>query len=107
MLATAMDQSPMNAAYPRLGAEFELRQPSPDVARVVEQFGRVTALDPNDISARLDYARSLERFAHYREARKQYEEAIRLNDLMDPAEPERLRPHTLAQIRERIQSIPR
>ena len=89
-LRTAMDRSPMNPAYPRLMAEYELRQPSPDHQLVVPWFERAIALDPNDVAVHLDFAKALERLGQNGEARRQYAEALRLNDLMDPAEPERL-----------------
>jgi tetratricopeptide (TPR) repeat protein len=89
-LQTAIDRSPMNPAYPRLLAEYELRQSSPNQRAIIAAYQRVISLDPNDVSAHLDFARALERFGRNDEARREYEEALRLNDLMDPAEPERL-----------------
>jgi tetratricopeptide (TPR) repeat protein len=105
MIARARGASPMSPAYPRLRAAFELRQPSPDPQRVTDDFERVLALDPNDITARLDYAQTLERFGQRADARRQYARALELNDLMDPAEPERLPPARVGQIRSRIESL--
>ena len=102
MLGLATERSPMNPAYPRLLAEYELRQASPDQSLVAGAYERVVALDPNDVSAHLDFARALEKFGRNDDARRQYEEAIRLNDLMDPAEPERLSRHKIEEIRSTI-----
>jgi tetratricopeptide (TPR) repeat protein len=102
MLGLATDRSRMNPAYPRLLAEYELRQASPDQRAVIGAYERVIALDPNDVSAHLDFAGSLERFGRNDEARRQYEEALRLNDLMDAAEPERLPQAKIDEIRAAI-----
>ena len=102
MLGLATDRSPMNPAYPRLLAEYELRQASPDQRSIAGAYERVVALDPNDVSAHLDFARALEKFGRNDDALRQYEEALRLNDLMDPAEPERLPQQKLDEIRSTI-----
>jgi O-antigen ligase len=105
MLDRAQGDSPMSAAYPRLRAEFELRQSSPDAQRVIDDFERVLDLDPNDVAARLDFAQALERLGRPADARRQYARALELNDLLDPAEPERLPPARVEQIRARIRSL--
>jgi tetratricopeptide (TPR) repeat protein len=101
-LRSAIEASSTSAAFPRLRAEFELRQSSPDQGRVCADYERVIRLDPNDVSAHLDYAGALERFGRRDEARRQYEQAIRLNDLLDAAEPERLPAAKVNEIRKRI-----
>ncbi len=105
MITAAIDASPMNAAYVRLLADFERHQPAPDERRVLEAFDRVIALDPRDVSARLDYAGALERFGRNADAKQRYEEALRLNDLMDPAEPERLPKQRVEEIRAKLTAL--
>ena len=97
----------MNPAYHRLLAEYELRQPVPDQDIVARAFERALTLDPNDASAHLDFAHALERLGRNEEARVQYEEALRLNDLMDPAEPERLPQQKIDEIRSKVERLDR
>jgi O-antigen ligase len=102
MIRTAIAASPMTARSHHLLAEFELRQVAPDPMPAIAAFERVLVLDPMDISTRLDLARALESAGREGAARAQYQQALRLNDLLNPDEPERLPPAQVDRIRAAI-----
>jgi O-antigen ligase len=104
-LGRAIETSPISVAYVRLRAEFEEKLPNPDAQRVIADYERVIELDPNDLSAHLDFARVLERFGQRDRAREQYEEVLRRNELMNPDEPERLPPARIDEIKSRIEKL--
>jgi tetratricopeptide (TPR) repeat protein len=104
-LDRAIETSPMSVAYVRLRAQFEEKLPRPDAQRVITDYERAIELDPNDLSAHIDFARALERFGQRDRARERYEDALRRNDLMNPDEPERLPPAKIDDIRARIEQL--
>jgi O-antigen ligase/tetratricopeptide (TPR) repeat protein len=102
LLDLAIETNPMNAPYYRTRAEVELASPNADANRVKQDFEKVISLDPNDVSAHLDFADALVRLGLPQHAREQYQEALRYNDLLDPNEPKRLPQGTIDQIRQKI-----
>ncbi len=75
--------------------------------RTVELFGRAVELNPNDVEIRLNYAEALEHVGRGTDARDQILEALRFNDLLDPAEPKRLEPSRVEGLREKVKRWPR
>src|SRR5262249_14135477 len=86
----AVSADPTSVRYHRTLAEWELRQNHPNVAAFREEFEKALALDPNDVSARIDYAKSLEGLGLTAEAIDQYRIALQKNEQLAPDEPKRL-----------------
>lgn len=105
MLDAAISADPMSVQYYRARAEHELRQPQPDPRRVITDFEKVIALNPNDVLARCDFADVLALFGLRQRAIEQYRAALHCNDLLDPADPRRLTASQIADIQQRMQAI--
>jgi hypothetical protein len=106
-LRRAMAANPAAAAYPRRLAELEVRQDRPDPKPVQELFDRSLALDPNDVTARLDYARSLESLGLRAAASEQYEIALQKNEGLSKDEPKRLSGDEVKQVQQKIEQLTR
>ena len=110
LLDRAIRKNPMAAEYHLTRARFAARLPDAAGRRdaIRSDFDRALALNPNDVSIRLEYADLLKSFdtpADRAAARKQYEEALRFNDQLLANEPKRLTPEKVAEIRKTIEGL--
>ena len=60
MLDIAIATEPTNVSYRLTRAGYELRQPQPDQGAVRADFDAAVRLDPQNIHARLEYAKALQ-----------------------------------------------
>jgi O-antigen ligase len=102
-VAIARDPAFLGAYHYR--AIFELQLDEPD--RMSADFEKVLALNPNEVSLRLEYAHSLQLVGRPAEARRQYELALHYDDLLDTAEPKRLAAQRRDEIEKLMASLPR
>jgi tetratricopeptide (TPR) repeat protein len=110
MLEAAIAAQPTSVVYHLTLAQVELADASSptsasaDAARV--QYERALALDPQNVAARLDFARALEeKLARPREAAEQYRLALATNAAYHPDEPKRLKPADVERIEQRIATL--
>jgi hypothetical protein len=102
-LDAAIRANPADASYRSQLAAFEASLPNPDPARVRAGYDAALALDPANVPARLDYAKTLHEALHLpAEAKAQYQKALWFNDQLQPDEVERLSPEKVNQIRATI-----
>jgi O-antigen ligase len=101
-LARASAAEPMSATHHLTRARYErsLADAERDVSAMLAAYAHAVALNPMDLSIRLEYADTLESTGRLSEAQQQWREVLRINDLFDATEPERL---SASQI-ERIES---
>lgn len=104
-LDAAVAADPMNLSSRRLRANFELSLPAPDRDRAIADFEQLMRLNPNDVQARVEFAAALERFAQPDRAAGELAEALRLNDLLSPDEPKRLRAAEVERLRAEVQRL--
>jgi uncharacterized protein (TIGR02996 family) len=110
LIGIAIRRNPMQPAYYLARARYLLNGPEAKEKReqVRADFRRALALNPNEVSIRLEYADALKSFdtpADKAEAVKQYEEALRYNGLLNADEPKRLKGERVEQIRRTIDSL--
>ncbi len=101
-LSLAINGDRSNVGYYLNRAELEMRLGNRNGA--VEDFSRAIDLNPNDVAIRLQYAAALEKLGMFENARDEYQEALRYNDLLDATEPKRLSPEQVAGIQEKIRA---
>jgi len=77
-----------------------------EAQRMIADFDKVMELNPNEVSLRLEYARSLEMLHLLPEAKQQFELALSYNGLLDKNEPKRLSPDKAAEIEKEMNSLP-
>jgi O-antigen ligase len=97
--------NPTVGRYYRMLADIEKRSPSPNVPALRSAFDAALALDPNDVSAHLDYAETLEKLGLNSDALKQYRLALEKNSLLHPDEPKRLSQKKEDEIKARIERL--
>jgi tetratricopeptide (TPR) repeat protein len=102
-ISLAIDDNPSDVNFYLNRAELELRLNLGEQA--LRDFSRALELDPNEMSTRLQYAEALSRLSHTGEARQQYEQVLKSNDLLDAAEPKRLSPDEIADIQNKIAQL--
>lgn len=104
MIDRTIAMDPESATYPLWKARFELQATNlPDRVRSEVGFERALTLNPNDVGVRLEFADALAKpLQKPEQALKQYREALRYNDALNPDEPKRLRPEELAAVHEKI-----
>jgi tetratricopeptide (TPR) repeat protein len=100
----ATDRDPAYLAAYHLRAILNLQLG--DAKAMVEDFDEVMDLNPNEVALRLEYARALEMLHLPREAKKQYQLALKYDDQLDKAEPKRLSPSERADIAKEIAGLP-
>ena len=98
MLDLAIATDPATVSYLQSRAAYEMRLPSPDAEAVKRDYQKLLKLDPNNIAARIEFAEMLVKLGDPTGAAEQYREALRLNELLDPTEPERLTPQRVREI---------
>lgn len=106
-LRDAMRINPASSTYPRRLAEVEIRQPQPEPAVIRELFERSLALNPNDVTARIDYAKALEMLGLKIAAAEQYRLALEKNEGLSKDEPKRLPADEVQKIRSAIDRLTR
>ena len=90
LLDRAVALDPMRVSAYLLRAQVEMAGPSPSADRVAADFDRILAINPNDVTLRLQYAAALDRLDRRAEALKQYRAALAANNALGPDEPRRL-----------------
>jgi tetratricopeptide (TPR) repeat protein len=105
LLDAAVRENPMSLDALRMRANFAMKLPRPDASRVVADYERLTALNPNDVQLRVEFARALEQLGQPRRAAEELHRAIDYNDLLSPDEPKRLSPQKLDELRREIQRL--
>jgi hypothetical protein len=93
----AIERNPSFLTAYHFRAVFELQENEP--VSMVADFDKVMELNPNEVSLRLEYARDLQLLDMDAEARKQFELALKYNDLLDKDEPKRLSADEIAEIK--------
>jgi O-antigen ligase/tetratricopeptide (TPR) repeat protein len=101
---TAIQADPSFLGAYHLRAIYWLQLDEP--AKMIADFDKVLELNPNEVSLRLEYARSLEMVHLFPEATHQLELALHYNELLDKAEPKRLPPDQVAEIQKEIAKFP-
>jgi hypothetical protein len=110
LMDRAIRNNPMAAEYYLTRARFLARGSDPARPRdaIKADYARALELNPNDVSIRLEYADVLRSFNTPEDraaARKQYEEALRYNDLLLANEPKRLKPDKVGEIRKGMEGL--
>lgn len=105
MLEAAVRTNPMSVLYRRARAQFEIRQPMPDSRRIMEDFEAAIEMDPNDVSAHVDFADALVRLGQRQRAIEEYRTALKYDDLLEKDEPKRMPPAKIAEIEQKIRAL--
>ncbi|HWE02131.1 MAG TPA: hypothetical protein VG326_06935 [Tepidisphaeraceae bacterium] len=111
LLDAAVAADPSSVGNLTLRARFELAElAAPDAAR--RDFESALALDPNNVRLRLDFARELKAMSVSRpklvqSALLEYDRALDMNNLLEPAEIKRLTPTELARAQAEIADLER
>ncbi len=79
-----------NAGYYVRRAELSLLQPAPDRRQVEADYRHALQLNPADVPMRLRLAGLLEQWKRPAAAKAQYQEALKLNQDLEPGDPRRL-----------------
>ena len=106
-LDMAIATDPANVSHLQTRVACEMRLPSPDAPAVRADYRRLLQLDPNNIAARIEFAETLVKLNDPAGAAEQYRAALRLNELLDVTEPERLPPQQVRQIEQKIADLTR
>jgi O-Antigen ligase len=102
---TAIAANPMDVRLYRTRAGIELSYPNPDADRIIADFEETIRLDPNDVSAHLEFADALVRLGRKQRAIDEYKAALLFNDLLGPDEPKRLPPAKLEQVMRTLEAL--
>jgi tetratricopeptide (TPR) repeat protein len=94
-LQLAIDQNPKNAVYRFDAARAQMLRLNPDVSTIRRDFDAGLALDPNNVAARLEYAKWLARIGDADAAHREFQRAVNFNNLLNPDENKRLAPEQL------------
>ena len=89
-LQQAIDENPKNATYRFDAARAQMQLANPDASRLRRDFEAGLALDPNNVAARLEYARCLARLGDADATHREFQRAIEFNNLLNPDENKRL-----------------
>jgi tetratricopeptide (TPR) repeat protein len=107
VLQSAINANPRDPSGYLARARF-LRQ-LPDRGEHLEQipgdYARVIELNPNDVSLRIEYGDALRELGKREEAAKQYEEALRFNEMLKDNEPRRLRGERVEGVKRQIEQV--
>src|SRR5207248_6144974 len=104
-LREAIRVNPTATLYYRTLANMEKHSPTPDVKALRSAYESALALDPNDVTGRLDYAQTLEKLGQSADAVAQYRIALVKNDLLAPDEPKRLPPAKGEELRRHLRDL--
>jgi hypothetical protein len=101
-LALAIEASPLDPMGYLMRARYNLERHPDEREQIRRDYEKALALNPNDLDTRLEYAKALENFGDSNAAAVQYREALKTHEGFDPAEPKRLSPEKLDEIRKKI-----
>jgi O-antigen ligase len=101
LLDRVKKMNPLQADAYLLDANMQLRpgNSAPNQALVKEDFQAVLAMNPNDVSLHIQYARALDRFGLRAEAKQQYQLALTADAALPIGEPKRLSPEDVEKYR--------
>jgi tetratricopeptide (TPR) repeat protein len=110
LLDSAIRRNPVSVEYLLTRARFAASLPDAAQRRdaIRADYRRVLELNPNEVSLRLEFADVLKGFGTAEDraaARKEYEEALRFNELLPANEPKRLKKERVEEIRNGITSL--
>ena len=107
VLKSAINTNPRDPAYYLARARFLLQSPErPEHAdEIIADYAKATQLNPNDVSLRIEYADALRDLGKRDEALKQYQEALRLNELLKENEPRRWQGERLQAVQKQIEQL--
>lgn len=105
MITVAHTLNPSSPDPLLMRAQFELRQPKPDLQQAIADLSRVMRLNPNDLSTREQYADVLASAGDKQKARHQYEQTLWYNNQLAEDEPRRLSPEAIDRIERKIQAL--
>jgi hypothetical protein len=101
----AIVANPMSAAAWLMSGRVEGQSSSPDLMRLRSAYDHALAIDPQNVSAHLEYGELLAKYGLPHEAAKQIEAALIANSGLSPDEPKRLPTDTVAQLERRIAEL--
>lgn len=101
----AIDENPHDSQNYALLAGGAMAMKPPEAATAKMAFEKTLQLDPNNVEVRLNYADALALFGERAEAKRQYELALRYNDLLDLAEKKRLSSDRLKEVHGKIDAL--
>lgn len=105
MIDTARTLNPSSPDPLLMQAQFELRQPKPDLQRVINHLAAALRLNPNDMATREQYADVLASAGRPVDARREYEQTLWYNNQLAEDEPRRLTPDAIERIERKIHSL--
>jgi O-antigen ligase len=107
LLIRQIDADPRSPSGHLARARLERGLPDPqrDTPAMLAALDEAVRLNPQELSIRLEYADALESTGRPAEAVAQLQQALRINDRLDPAEPERLGAAQLQQVRQAIERL--
>jgi tetratricopeptide (TPR) repeat protein len=104
LLDLAITKDPMDTRYYLWRARYLLT--NGDHAQyggqIRKDFERALELDPNEVSLHVEYADALRELGDRAGAAKEYETALKYNEMLKKDEPKRLRPERVEEIKRRI-----
>ena len=108
LLNSAIRSNPMEAQYwlARARRQAALPDRAEHKAEIVSDFERALAINPNEVSLRIEAAELFESLGDKEQAARQYQQALERNDLLRPDEPKRLSVEQRRQIQQKLQSFP-
>jgi tetratricopeptide (TPR) repeat protein len=104
LLDLAITKDPMDTRYYLARARYLLANGdhAQYAERIWKDFARALELDPNEVSLHVEYADALRELGDRAGAVKEYEAALKYNEMLKKDEPKRLRPERVEEIRRRI-----
>jgi len=103
-LKLAIGADAVQPQYWLMLASFEAMQNPPDAGAVVDAYERALAIDPNNVSGRIEFADALQKLGRHPQAVEQYRRALEINDQFEPADPKRLSVERVLEINAKIRS---
>jgi hypothetical protein len=88
-----------------LRARYLQRQPTLDGPAIIDAYQHALALDPNEVTIRLEFADALKNLGNPHDAIEQYQKALWYNDQFPPDEAKRLSSNQLVQINQTIKQL--
>jgi tetratricopeptide (TPR) repeat protein len=110
LLDSAVRRNPMSTEYLLTRARFAASLPDAAERRdaIRADYRRVLELNPNEVSLRLEFADVLKGFGTPEDraaARREYEEALRFNEMLPANEPKRLKAGRVEEIRKGMEGL--
>ena len=86
-------------------ANLLLRSPEPDAVAIRREYEKAIALNPNDVTVRMEYGQALERLSEPAAAADELQRALDANAGLGPDEPKRLDLSQVADLSNRIRQL--